>query len=159
MRFCLGRFIMKDKSLEITTEELWGRLFASPAVNMYLQSESGRPELPGFAEYITGLCRARNEKPERVIKRADIESSFGHRLFRGGRRPSRDTVLQLAFGFEMDTDEAQELLKVARHAGLHPKVKRDAVIAFCLHKGMSITQTQQYLYDNDMPLIGSRRSE
>jgi hypothetical protein len=89
-----------------------------------------------------------------VIKRANIESSYGHRLFRGSRNPSRDTVLQLAFGFGMDTAEAQQLLKIARHAALHPKVKRDAIIAFCLENGRTVIEAQNYLYDNDMPLLG-----
>lgn len=133
---------------------MWGRLFASPDLNGFLASDADRYELPKLSEYITELCDARDIKPESVIKRANIERSYGHRLFRGSRNPSRDTVLQLAFGFGMDVKDAQQLLKVARHAALHPKVRRDAVIAFGLENGWSVIETQQCLYDNDMPLMG-----
>ena len=85
-------------------------------------------------------------------------SSYGHRLFAGGRNPSRDTVLQLAFGFELDPEGAQELLKIARAAQLHPKVKRDAVIAFCLHRGQSLIEAQQALMDHGLPILGGARN-
>ena len=94
-----------------------------------------------------------------MIKRSDLESSYGHRLFSGTRNPSRDTVLQLAFGLELDADGAQQLLKVARATALHPRVKRDAVIAYCLHHHKSLPQTQQLLLDNSLPLLGGKRGE
>lgn len=89
-----------------------------------------------------------------MIRRGGIESSFGHRLFSGTRNPSRDTALQLAFGFGLNADETRLLLKVARAAALHPQVKRDAVIAYCLQYHRTFMETQQLLYDNHLPLIG-----
>lgn len=120
---------MKDKTTSVSTRELWARLFQAPTVDGFLAEDSGSCELPAFSDYIKELCKAKGEKPERVIRRGNIETSYGHRLFSGMRNPSRDTLLQLAFGFELTTDEAQQLLKVAHAAPLHPKVKRDAVIA------------------------------
>ena len=72
------------------------------------------------------------------------------------RNPSRDTVLMLAFGFELSLDETQQILKVARQTPLHPKVKRDAVIAYCLHHQKTIVETQQVLYEYGLPLMGVR---
>lgn len=147
---------MYNKSEQITTQELWAKLFQAPSINMFL-SENGRLcELPRFSDYITELCRARDEKPGSIIKRADIESSYGHRIFSGERNPSRDTILQLAFGFQMDVEEAQQLLKIGQSAMLHPKVKRDAIIAFCLFHKMSLIDTQLALEKNHLPLIGGR---
>lgn len=145
---------MQDKSTSISTGELWARLFKSPSVDGFLAESSGACELPSFSDYITELCKAKGEKPERVIKRGNIETSYGHRLFSGGRNPSRDTVLQLAFGFELNADEAQQLLKVAHAAPLHPRVKRDAVIAFCLHHHTSMIETQVILAENGLPILG-----
>ncbi len=146
---------MDNKSHSVTTEEMWGRLFSAPSIDRYLAANDEL--IPKFSDYISGLCKARGERPEKVIRRGNIESSYGHRIFSGARKPSRDTVLQIAFGFEMDSEEAQQLLKIAREAALHPKVKRDAVIAYCLHNKISFMETQQYLFDNGMPLIGGGR--
>jgi hypothetical protein len=150
---------MTETSASIATRELWAQLFHAPSIDVFLADSASACELPQFSDYITGLCRSRNEKPERVITRAGIEKSFGHRLFSGMRNPSRDTVLQLAFGFEMTTDEAQQLLKIARNTPLHPKVKRDAIVAFCLHNKMQLIDAQQALHDNGLPLLGGRKHD
>ena len=140
----------------ISTRELWARLFKAPSIGSYLQEHSGM-SLPSFADYIAQLADARGEKHEAVINRAGIERTFGHRLFSGARNPSRDTVLQLAFGFGLSCDEAQQLLKVAQASPLHPKVKRDAVIAYCLHSGGTLMDVQQLLYENGLPLLGGAK--
>lgn len=115
---------------QLSTSELWGRLFKASSLDQYLDHGSSQQEMPEFSDYISQMAQAKNEKPETIIKRGGIERSYGHRLFSGARNPSRDTVLQFAFGFEFDPDEAQKLLKIARAAPLHPRVKRDAVIAY-----------------------------
>lgn len=90
----------------------------------------------------------------RFIKRSDIERTYGHQLFRGLRMPSRDKVIQLAFGFEFGVEATQELLKSARKSSLYPKIKRDAVILFCINRGMSIFDTQAVLEELGISLLG-----
>ena len=149
---------MDDETGRITTRELWARLFKSPSLESLLSGEDDY-ELPALSDYLKGLCEARGEKPEGVINRSGIDRSFGHRVFTGKRNPSRDTVLQIAFGFGLSTDETQQLLKVARVTALHPKVKRDAVIAFCLHKRWTLVEAQDALHEFGLPLLGGARYE
>ena len=144
----------KKNEKQLSTLELWAKLFRSASVERYLSGSDAVQELPSFSDYIKMLAEERNEKPEAVISRGGIESSFGHKLFSGTRKPSRDTVIQFAFGFGMDAEETQKLLKVARAVAMHPRVKRDAVIAYCLQYRKSFMDTQQLLYDNHLPLIG-----
>lgn len=147
---------MGNDGSDISTRELWQRLLDAPSVEAYLAENAGACMLPPFCDYITGLCVACGEKPEHVINRSGIERSFGHRLFSGERRPSRDTVLRLAFAFGLDVEGAQRLLEVAHLSPLHPRIMRDAVIAFCLHRRMTLMDAQQTLYDNGLPLMGSK---
>ena len=139
-----------------STQELWKRLLKTPSIESFLSKNADACVMPTFADYITALCVASGERPEHVINRSGIERSFGHRLFSGGRRPSRDTVLRLAFAFGLDADAAQELLEIAQASRLQPRVERDAVIAFCLHHHLSLMDAQQMLYDRGLPLMGSR---
>ena len=141
---------------QLSTSELWGRLFKASSLDQYLDHTGSQQEMPEFSVFITKLAETKKEKPEAIIKRGGIERSYGHRLFSGARNPSRDTVLQFAFGFEFDSDETQQLLKIARVAPLHPRVKRDAVIAYCLHRHMGFLNTQQLLYENGLPLLGCK---
>lgn len=141
----------------LSTEELLSLLFKEPSLPLFLQREATDLTLPSFSEYITSLCTERNEIPEHIIVRSNLEKSYGHRLFNGSRTPSRDTVLQLAFGFCLSVAETQDLLKVARKSLLYPRVKRDAAIIYCLHNGITIVDTQIILHDLDLPILGGGR--
>lgn len=146
---------MGKRVFNISTSALWTNLFQAPSVKTYFKNNNEELGLPKFSEYISSLCHEKNEVPERVIKRSGIERAFGHQIFRGARNPSRDTVLQLAFGFRADIEEAQLLLRHAGHCALYPRIKRDATICYCLKNGYSITETQQMLESFDLPMIGS----
>ena len=144
---------MAENTSKLTTQELWAKLFEAPTIDSFFLDAEGSA-LPAFADYITDLAETKGARPEAIIRRSNLESSFGHRLFSGTRNPSRDTVLQLAFGFGLTSDETQLLMKVARVTALHPKVRRDAVIAYGLHHQLSLIETQQLLHDAGLPLIG-----
>lgn len=144
---------MKEEN-ELTTDEILQMLFSEPTLEHWMTKEASDIRFPSFSDYITALCRQRQEPPERVINRANLERSYGHHLFSGRRNPSRDTVLQLAFGFGLDYEETQELLKVARKSQLYPRVKRDMVLAYCLYHRYSLTACQEALQQYGLPLLG-----
>ncbi len=145
---------MDRNSGKASTSTLWARLFKAPSIRSYLAANAGGLELPVFSEYISELCREKGEVPEHIIRRAGLERSFGHQLFRGARNPSRDTVLQLAFGFRSDVEEAQTLLRHAGQSQLYPRIRRDATICYCLKNGCSLMETQYVLADLALPAIG-----
>ncbi|MDO5112105.1 MAG: hypothetical protein Q4E65_07355 [Clostridia bacterium] len=140
----------------IDTAALCNNLFKADNLKQFLQKNTDALHVPRFHEYIAKLCRERGEVPERVIKRANMESSFGHQIFSGRRNPSRDTVIQLAFGFEADVELAQTLLKYAARSPLYPRVKRDAAILYCLHNHIALVEAQEILHDLDLPLMGGK---
>lgn len=139
---------------KVSTDVLWMRLFKAPSVREFIEHNSDELDPPSFALYIGALCRGQGEVPEHIINRAGIERSFGHQIFRGARNPSRDTVLQLAFGFNADTELAQSLLRHAGHSPLYPRIRRDAAVCYCLEHGMPLIEAQQMLSDLSLPLIG-----
>lgn len=146
---------MNDKN--ISTEELLKLIFAESSLEHWMRRDASNVFFPELPDYIGMLLRERGEAAERVIKRADIEKSFGHQIFSGRRKPSRDTVLRLAFGFELDYEGTQELLKVARKSPLHPKVRRDMVLVFCLQHKKSVVECQLALHEYGLPLLGEER--
>lgn len=136
-----------------STSVLWKQLFKSNDIKQYITETENTFEFPEFTDYIKKLCEERQETPEQILKRGGIERTYGHRIFRGERNPSRNTVILLAFGFEMSVEDAQTLLKYARMAPLHPKVKRDAVIAHCLEQRESYITAQIILQELGLPLL------
>lgn len=145
---------MNNKPNNKRTSTLFKLLFKTSNLDRFMKKNTGEMQLQSFSDYIKGLCRKQGEIPEHIIKKANIERSYGHQLFRGARKPSRDTVLLLAFGFDADVELAQELLRLAGMSALYPRVKRDAAIIYCLHKRLSIIDTQRVLQEMELPLIG-----
>lgn len=141
----------------LKTEELMDRLFEEQNLRRFFSQEAENLILPTFSEYLQAMCRQRIEVPEHIISRANIDKSYGHQLFSGRRNPSRDTVIQLAFGFGVDVDDAQEMLRIARKSPLYPRVRRDTAIIYCLHNHISLIDTQIILDDLDLPVLGSER--
>ena len=146
---------MPDKD-RISTDELLALLFKERSLEHFLQRSESAYLTSSFGDYLNRWCRQQLIVPEQVIRRANLEKSYGHQLFSGKRNPSRDTVLQLAFAMQADLTQAQEMLRIARRSLLYPRIKRDAVIIYCLHNHISLVDTQIILQDLELPLLGGR---
>ena len=121
------------------------------ALNEVLQRDVS---LPPFPDYIAQMCLERGEPREYAIRRAGIERSYGYQLFNGTRKPSRDKAIQLAIGFELGADQAQELLRAAEKNTLEPRKKRDAALLFCLAREMDVEDTQKLLERHELEPLG-----
>ena len=139
------------------TSELLRRLFKTPDFAAFLEENKDSVHINSFVEHLERLCADKNMIREHVIKRAGIERSFGHQIFRGSRQPSRDNVIRLAFGFSLSVDETQELLKIARKSALYPKIKRDAIILFGLSHKKTMIDMQNIISENELTLLGGEK--
>ena len=137
----------------LTTEELMNVLMEERNLSGFLHSNDTEIGLPSFSEYLEKLRKVKGESAEKIILRGNIEKSYGHQIFRGTRKPSRDTVLKLAFGFEMDVEDAQKMLRTAGMSMLYPRVLRDAVVIYSLHNHVSVVDTEIILQQLDLPLF------
>ncbi len=139
---------------EITTSALLGKLVKSPDLEKFMECNAGEMEIPSFHTYITKICKTNGQVPGQVIKRAAIERTYGYQLFNGTRKPSRDKVIQLAFGLNLDLDGTQKLLQIAQKSPLYPKIKRDAAILYCIDNQKDVFETQSVLESLQLTLLG-----
>lgn len=145
---------MEQEPQPSTTKLLLERLFRAPDVGTYLRDNAALMEMPSFDRFIRALSEELSLSRAVVIARSDIPRNYAYQLFNGTRKPSRDKVIQLAFGFGLDVDGTQELLKVARHAPLYPKIPRDIVLLRCLHEKRSVLEAQEALEHMGLTLLG-----
>jgi len=143
----------------IPTSDFLRRLIKTSDLEGFIQRHEGEMEPPEFHVFISDLCAASGQVPEHVIMRADIERTYGHQLFNGTRNPSRDKVIQLAFGMGLDVDATQKLLQIALFSPLYPKLKRDAAILYCLEHELDIQELQSLLQTLGLTLLGKRKKK
>ena len=142
---------MADK---VSTNTLMRRLVKADSLDAFLQKNEDQLKPVDFCDMLQDLCRERALVPERVILKAQIDRTYGHQLFNGTRRPSRAKVLQLAFGMELGIEETQCLLRAADRSPLYPRLKRDAVVLFCLSNHYSMEDTQEQLASHGLTQLG-----
>ena len=63
-------------------------------------------------------------------------------------RPSRDKLIQLAFGIGLSVDETSELLERGGVSALRHSCRRDVVVAFCLERGLDVDTCDDMLWDH-----------
>jgi len=146
---------MSEKTSEkVSTDSLLKKILRTKNLNSFLQRNEQylRPE--AFPEMLRSFCDKRGLVPERVIQRAQIDRTYGHQLFNGTRRPSRDKVLQLAISLGLSLEETQQLLQAAGRSPLYPRLKRDAALIFCLKNGYDMMETQEILGKYEISLLG-----
>ena len=100
-------------SEKVSTDSLLKKILRTKNLNTFLQRNEQHLRPEAFPELLRSLCDKRGLVAERVIQRAQIDRTYGHQLFNGTRRPSRDKVLQLAVGMGLSLEETQQLLHAA----------------------------------------------
>lgn len=145
---------MAARTIRVRTDTLMRRIFKASALDDVFRQNEASMVSESFVECLTAMCAEKGMIPERVIRNSEIDRSYGHQLFNGTRQPSRDKVLQLAFGLGLRVDEAQRLLRSADKSPLYPRIKRDAAVLFGLGKSMNILEVQSLLTQNDLTQLG-----
>lgn len=143
-----------EQEERVTTDDLLCAVKTTRDFRRFRTDHSCDMVVPTLAEYLATLCRNHNDVPERVIKRAQLDRVYGHQIFSGQKRPSRDKVIQLAFGFFLSAEQTQVLLRIARKNALYPRMERDAALLYCLSKHKNVLDAQEMLCELGLPLLG-----
>ena len=139
---------------KVSTDTLLRRLFRTKNLNSFLRRNEAHMSPPDFQTLLRSFCDERGLVPERVILAAQIDRTYGHQIFNGTRKPSRDKVLQLAIGMGLTLEDTQRLLQSAGKSLLYPRLKRDAVLIYCLNLHYDIIQTETMLGEYGLTLLG-----
>lgn len=138
---------------EPPTDELMGELLSAPDPDAFARAHGiGHRTLPA---YLNELLRAKGLKRSQVVRAAGINDTFGYQIFKGQRNPSRDKVLRLAIAMGCDLVECGRALRAAGAAELYCKDRRDAIIIFCIDRGMGLQQVDEELYRRGEPTLGA----
>lgn len=136
---------------ERLTEDLLVRLLESETPEAYLaQGETYDREL---SDYLYELLRAHGLNRSGLSRISCINSVFVYRYFEGTCKPRRDNALMLAFALECDLRQTQRLLRLAGVSGLWPKVRRDAIIIWCIERGCTREECDDELHRLKEPSI------
>lgn len=129
---------------ERMTEDLLQRLLAATDVDEYLDEES----LPDrtLAGYLAQLLADRRITRADVVRASGLNPTFVYDIFAGKSKPGRDHAIMLAFGLSCSLRETQRLLRLAGASELWCKLRRDAIVIWCIQNGLTREQTDDELW-------------
>lgn len=106
-----------------------------------------------LCETLAALLKEKDLSRSEAIRGSMLNTIYGQQIFAGTKTPSRDKLLAIAFGMNLNFEETDTLLKQQGYARLYPRKERDAVIIYGLLHKLSLLDTNTLLYENDMETL------
>lgn len=136
---------MLQEKIKASTDDLFFMLENKDDIKVNWKSVSEHMNALPFHKYLGALISERNISIPHVGVKALLSRSFTYQIFSGDRVPSKDIILRIALALEFSLDDTQRLLKLADRGALYPKIKRDAVIIYCINNKPGLYKTDEML--------------
>lgn len=129
------------------TGELLAEIKKSTEIKHFLAENDEDIKNLTLSEYLNILIEKKQVPKGESIKKAELNYTYGYQMINGTRKPTKDKLLQLCFGLNATVEEANRILLIANAGGLYSKNRRDCIIIFALDKGLTLTQTNELLFE------------
>ncbi len=140
---------------EKTTNELVNEIKQTNEIQKFIDGNTNEFSEKPLYETLGELIKDKKLKKSEVVKRSGLNRIYAYQIFAGKRIPSRDKLLALCFGFQLDLDETDRLLKTAGHSPLYARNKRDSIIIYAINSGKTVFITNDLLFENGYEILTS----
>lgn len=104
--------------------------------------------------YLESLMEERGITRKEMVRKLNLEESYGRKVFGGQRIPTRKMLLQSAFILALDLKETQRLLEIGQKTRLYPRIRYDAALIHGIEKKMSLEEVNAFLEEvGEEPLV------
>jgi len=140
--------------MDKSTNNLYNEIRDTEDIDLYLENNQDEFNDNPFISYLNNLISIKSLKKSDLIVSANISKQYLYELFTNKKKkPSRETVIKLAFGLKLDLEETNLLLKRAGYSSLYPRIKRESVIIYCLLKGKNLIETNIILEEKELDIL------
>ena len=136
-----------------STDELAHEISRSDNILDYFAENRGEMQIDSLPEYLERWLKRKDCTKADVVRRSNLNKAYVYQIFLGKKYPSRDKVIALAFGLELDEKEVQVLLKQAGYRELYPRDPRDALLLYAIGHHKGIIDANELLYDHNIEVL------
>lgn len=104
----------------------------------------------GCPDFLTVIAERMNEKGitrAELIKRMDVDRSYGYQLLNGIRHPTRKHIIQIGLLLGLDIESFQKLLKAAKKKPLYVRDMFDAKVFFAVKRKMDFDSAVEFIWN------------
>lgn len=135
------------------TSELLMEIKKSTEIKSFLSENDKYIKNLTLKEYLNMLLKEKKLQRKYVIKKSELNYTYGYQILNRTRKPNKDKLIQLAFGLGADVEETNRMLLIADAGGLYSKNRRDCIIIFAINKKLSLRQTNELLFELNEKII------
>ncbi len=132
-------------------------LSSATELDSYL-GETEKADFPqSFCAYFNGLLKQKGLAKGEVIIRSGLDRSYAYQILQedSKKQPGRNKILALCLAAGCSLAETIRALETSGEAILYAKNKRDAILIFSIHKGLSLLDTNELFYEMNEEPLGS----
>ncbi len=119
----------------------------------YIEKEEDNLVKMELHEYIRNILNSKGISSGQLIKNSGLDRTYTYQILSGTKKPSRDKVLAICFTLKLSFEEIQDLLKATGYPILYARISRDSIIIFALQHNITLTDTNEMLFDFGYSLI------
>ena len=136
----------EQDNMEKSTEELINELQKADDIFEFAKENEMELESISLTEQLEQFLEKYQKPKKDVIKDAGLDTTYGYQIFDGRKKPRRNKLLQLAFGFPLTVEEANQLFRAGGMSSLYVRCKRDTICMYCLQQRMTVDECNELLY-------------
>ena len=134
--------------MEKSTEELFNEIKKTKDIFDFEEENRENLQANSLVEQLELFLESYLKPKKDIIRDAGIDITYGYQIFDGRKKPRRDKLLQLAFGFPLTVDETNVLLRAGGMNSLYVRNRRDAICMYCLQQRKSIDDCNDMLFES-----------
>lgn len=141
--------------MQKTTEVLINELKSIKNVHKFINENTEELQELSLSAVLRELLAKYGIDKSEVFRKAGMsDNTYGYELFRNDeKKASRDKLIRICIGFPLTVEETQKVLRCGKVRPLYPRDERDAYILFALHKGFSLDELNDLLYEHELELF------
>jgi len=136
-----------------TSKDLEKELSSCAQLHTFLENNKQCMKEESVSEILKRYMEEKGFSRTDVIARSGLNDIYAHQILAGKRRPSRDKLLCLCFGLELNAEQVQCMLRDCGYVPLYVKKRRDSIILYAFLKSMSLIELNELLYEEKEELL------
>lgn len=137
----MGKREVWDEMIE--TDKILG-MIRQKGVGYFSVSSEGKSKIE-VGIYLEQLMEEKGVTRKEMVRKLNLDESYGRKLFGGQRIPTRKILLQCAFLLKLNLKDTQRLLEIGCKPRLYPRVRRDAALIHGIEKNMTLEEVNIFL--------------
>ena len=135
------------------TDDITEILKSSESLDDFLKENEGEFVFDKLSDWFEYYLITKKLEKAQVIADSGISREYAYQILKGEKNPSRDKLIMLCFGLQLNLEQTRRLLRYAGFGELYNKKLRDAIIMFGLSHGYDIRRVNEDLYDRGEEIL------